>query len=335
MRIADEVATNTGGNAAFTASQNGVLIYRTGTFGGAADSQFMWIDRTGKQLGTAGEKGLYTNGFDLSPDGKQIAVSRVDRATIKPDIWLVDWARNLSTRFTFDPGIDQVPLWSPDGLRIAFDSDRKGSDNIFVKNVGGAGEEMPLIPSSDFQYPRAWSKDGRYLVYNFTPTAMPSAPRDIYALPLFGDRKPFPVVQSRFDERTSQFSFDGKWLAYQSNESGTWQAYVVSFPAGAQKHQISTKGGAQPRWRRDGKELYYLTLDGKLMAVDITAGAKIESGAPRLLFDTKLTADVVSNQYAVTPDGQRFLVLMPAAETTQAAPTPITVILNWTAARKK
>jgi Tol biopolymer transport system component len=156
--------------------------------------------------------------------------------------------------------------------------------------------------------------------------------QDLYVLPLFGDRKPFPVVQSPFRENEPHFSFDGKWLAYDSNESGAFQIYVTSFPALDQKVQISTNGGGQPRWRRDGRELYYLASDGKLMAVDITAGPKMSSGIPRVLFDTRLILNPLQDQYAVTPDGQRFLVLTPVTESTT---TPITVVVNWTAGLRR
>jgi len=154
-----------------------------------------------------------------------------------------------------------------------------------------------------------------------------SLPRDIYVSPLFGDRKAIPITQTRFDENEPHFSFDGKWLAYDSNESGTWQVYVVSFPALDQRCQVSASGGGQPRWRRDGKELYYLAADGKLMAVNITAGLKIDCGPPQILFDTGLRMNPVLDQYAVAPDGQRFLVLKPQ----EVVPTPLTVVLNWDA----
>jgi Tol biopolymer transport system component len=185
-----------------------------------------------------------------------------------------------------------------------------------------------LIGSLNPEYVEDWSFDGRYIVYG---TWDPN-PTDLWALPLFGDRKPFPVIQSPFKKDEPHFSFDGKWLAYDSEESGKWQIYVVSFPAADQKRQISTNGGGEPRWRRDGKELYYLALDGKLMAVDMTTSSVLDSGVPRVLFDTGLVVDPTRDQYAVTQDGQRFLVLKPLAG---AVPTPITVVVNWNASSKK
>jgi Tol biopolymer transport system component len=151
---------------------------------------------------------------------------------------------------------------------------------------------------------------------------------DIYVLPLFGARKPIPLVRSAANDDEPRFSFDGNWLAYNSDESGTQQVYLIPFPPSDQKLQVSKNGGAQPRWRSDGKELYYLDLEGKIMVVDITTNRKIESGTPRELFDTKLSVDPLRDQFAVTPDGQRFLVQLPVAE---SEPTPITVIVNWPA----
>jgi serine/threonine protein kinase/Tol biopolymer transport system component len=326
--VADQVFSGPGfgGRSAFAVSQNGVLVYRTG--GPAANRRFVWFDRTGRQVTSAGEAGLYTANFDLSPDGKRIAVARLNQATSQYDIWLLDWARDASTRFTFDPSVsfNGNVVWSPDGLRIAFTSNRKGNRDIFARTTGGAGEDT-LRDSSDDEWIEDWSKDGRYIAYGMNPRAGEVA-ADIYVLPLFGDRKPIPVVQSPGNDDEPRFSFDGNWLAYNSDESGTPQVYLMRFPPSDQKLQISRNGGVQPRWRSDGKELYYLDLDGKLMAVNITTGGTLESGTPRVLFDTKLSVDPSRDQFAVTPDGQRFLVQIPVAE---SEPTPITVLVNWPA----
>ncbi|MET0164726.1 MAG: protein kinase, partial [Vicinamibacterales bacterium] len=326
--IADQVFTGSGvgGRSAFAVSQNGVLVYRAA--GPAANRRFSWFDQTGKQLMSAGEAGLYTTNFDLSPDGKQIAVARLNPAASQYDIWVIDWARrDALTRFTFDPALsfNGNVVWSPDGLRIAFTSDRKGNRDIFARKTGGVGEET-LLDSSDDEWIEDWSKDGRYIAYGMNPRAGEAG--DIYALPLFGDRKPIPVVRSPANDDEPRFSFDGNWLAYNSDESGTHQVYLIPFPPSDQKLQVSSNGGAQPRWRSDGKELYYLDLEGKLMAVNITTDSKLESGTPRVLFDTKLSVDPARDQFAVTPDGQRFLVQLPVAE---SEPTPITVIVNWPA----
>jgi Tol biopolymer transport system component len=229
----------------------------------------------------------------------------------------------VQTRFTVDPGFDTYPLWSPDGLRIAFDSWRTGNGELFEKKAGGAREETVLMESPASEWPEAWSKDGRYIAYR----KQIGSEYDTFVLPMFGDRKPFPIAQAPGNQTNADFSYDGKWMAYQSNESGRYQVYMISFPAADRKRQISSNGGVQPRWRRDGKELCYLAPDGKLMAVDITPGAEISPGIPRLLFDSKIKVNSEwGKQYAVAPDGQRFLLLKPLVE---AAATPITVVLNW------
>jgi eukaryotic-like serine/threonine-protein kinase len=328
VRIADAVITNpgVGRRSAFAVSRNNTLIYRSDNGTTENDSQFVWFDRSGKQIANAGKPGPYAASFDLSPDAKRIVATRRDSGNLG-DVWVIEWARDIATRLTFDPVADNDPIWSPDGLRVAFDSNRKGSNDIFVKNVSGTAEEESVLSSVENEYAEDWSRDGRYIAYVYKANG-----ESLNALPLFGDRKPFTVVKSPFPKDEPHFSFDGKWLAYASNESGTWQVYVVSFPTADQKYQISTDGGSQPRWRSDGKELYYLSLDGKLMAAGITAGEKIQSGIPRMLFETGLTTDPIRDQYAVTPDGQRFLLLRPL---TGATPTPITVVINWTASLKK
>jgi Tol biopolymer transport system component len=311
------VVSSDWGLASFSTSQNGLLIYRSAAI--QSGSQFSWFDRSGKNLGAVGDPGTY-GPFDLSPDGRQIAVSRSDPATQSAGIWLIEGERSVTTRLTLDPAFHALPLWSPDGHRVAFSTVRKGSLDIYVKDTNGIGKETLLLESENDKWIKDWSKDGRYIAYGSTDGRLD-------ALPLFGDRKPFPIVQFPASLNMPNFSYDGKWVAYNSDESGTWQIYAVSFPAANQKRQISTNGGVQPRWRRDGKELCYMALDGKIMAVDIKADAKIESGNPRMLFETGLMVDPTNAQYAVTADGQRFLLLKSLSETT---PIPITVAVNWT-----
>jgi Tol biopolymer transport system component len=330
IRVADQIPFNTlNGRSSFAASQTGVVVFRANA-GSTATQRFAWFDRSGKEMGTAGEPGPYGENFALSPDGKQVAVSILD-ASSRSDLWVMDWERGVTSRFSYDAfgaatGRDVV--WSPDGLKLAFSQASKGNPDIYIKNASGIGQEELLVGSPNSEYVEDWSPDGKYIVYGtWAPT-----PTDLWAINMTGDRKPFPVVQSPFRKDEPHFSFDGKWLAYSSEESGRWQIYVISFPAGDQKRQISTNGGAQPRWRRDGKELYYLATDGKMMAVDINTSAGIGSGIPRTLFDTGLNVQPTLDQYAVTSDGQRFLILKPIAG---ASPAPITVIVNWAASLKK
>jgi eukaryotic-like serine/threonine-protein kinase len=328
VRIADDVAYDVlSGEAAFAVSDNERLVYASG--GPAVRREFAWFGRTGRPEGTAGNPGLYTTNFDLSPDGTKIAVAQRNPETSQFDIWVIDWARHTPARFTFDPalGANGNVVWSPDGLRIAFSSERSGNRDIFESTAGGTGETSVLATRND-EWPEDWSKDGRYLA--FGSNSGNGAFGDLYALPLFGDRKPIQVALSPSAEDEPRFSFNGKWLAYNSNESGTPQVYVVAFPAVDQKRQISTAGGVQPRWRRDDRELYYLAPDGAVMAVEFRS--TVQSEAPHRLFDTGLSPDQSRDQYAVSPDGQRFLIQLPVHD---GSVVPVTLIMNWTTAFKK
>jgi Tol biopolymer transport system component len=271
-------------------------------------------------MGDAGEAGPYGD-MDLSPDGKLIAVTKQDAGSPGSDIWVIDWQRaGVAYRLTLDPSDDINPVWSPDGKRIAFTTYRKGNADIYVAENGtGVGKETPLLESATDEIVKDWSKDGKYIAYltgqdNF---------QDIYALPMTdgkpdADKKPFPVVQGHFQKSEPQFSYDGKWLAYTSDRTvpGMFQVYVRSFPAGDQEIAVSTAGGGQPRWRKDGKELYYRAPDDNIMAVEIQAGARLEAGIPHPLFLAVVRAIEAGNPtrhvLAVTPDGQRFLLRIPA-----------------------
>ncbi|MBI4479181.1 MAG: protein kinase [Acidobacteria bacterium] len=316
------------GRVAVSVSENGVLAYRSG---GGLNTQLVWLDRSGKELGRVGEPGGIISP-KLSPDGKQVAITRSTGSGSPDDIWVFDLARNTQTRLTFDAADDSIPLWSPDGSRILFTSTRSSSFGLYQKNSNGIGAEEQLLKTSYGMVPEDWSLDGRFLLYLGTEAGN----RDLLILPFTGERKPTPFLKTQFYERHSQFSPDGRWIAYTSNESGTYQIYVQSFPAGSGKWQVSTAGGIQPRWRHDGKELFYLTEDGKLMVVPVRAGASFEAGTPALLFQTKTyglgPSGTFSQQYDVTADGQRFLINTDLSDVLVA---PITVVLNWTAGLKK
>ena len=336
--LADGVAFNpASGRGDFAVSRDDALIYFQGATGGggatgrgqtAAIVQFGWVSRNGQQLALAGEAGAYGD-MDVSPDGKLVAVTRQEAGAPGGDIWVIDWQRaGVATRLTLDPGDNINPVWSSDGTRVAFTTFRKGNADIYVKNANGVGAETPILESSSNEIVEAWSRDGRYIAYMFGQDNS----QNIYALPMFGDKKPFPVVQGKFQKDEPQFSYDAKWLAYTSDESGTFQVYVMSFPAGDLKLQVSTDGGGQPRWREDGKELYYRALDNRVMAVEIKAGAKLESGIPHLLFaptvnNANMTRVPTRHQLAASPDGQRFLLRVPVGQAggsgTPAAATTI------------
>jgi eukaryotic-like serine/threonine-protein kinase len=269
--------------AFFSVSANGVLAYRSGSF--ANNSQLMWFDREGKSLGTLGLPADYYGGLALSPDGKRVAVGERDQAG-KTDIWLLDLARNLHTRFTFDAR-SMKPVWSPDGNRLAFYSTRDRSESIYQKDSSGSGNEELLSKSGS---PEDWSPDERRLLYTFLDPK--TNRRDLWVLPgpagPSENHKPIPYLQTPFDKREGQFSPDGHLIAYASDESspGQYQIYVQSFPAGAGKFQVSTgAGGTQPKWRRDGKELFFVAADGKLMAVGVQTSPKFEAMASKALFN--------------------------------------------------
>ena len=320
--VAEQVGrTRINNEAYFSISETGVLAYQSSD---AAKTQLVWFDRSGKQLGATGPPGEYLF-HALSPDEKRVAIDRIDAQTGTFDIWLLDLARGIPSRFTFDPAIDVYPVWSPDGSRIVFGSNRDGAWSLYQKSSSGAGSEEAISKPSDRKYPTDWSLDGRFILYTQTSD---NTQWDLWVIPLFEDRQPIPFLQTKFNETSGVFSPDGKWIAYQSDDSGSYQVWVQSFPAGS-KWQVSNEGGSLPRFRRDGKELFYLAANGKLMAVEVRANTSgLEFSAPKPLFDTH----TATGRYGVTADGQRFLLNPPVEESTSA---PITVILNWTADAKK
>jgi eukaryotic-like serine/threonine-protein kinase len=296
----------------FTASQNGVLAYASGVHGG--DWQITWFDRAGKVLGTVG-KPVDIEWASLSPDGKAVATDRLDPQSGNRDIWLYDLARGTEQRLTFS-GENRFPIWSPDGTRIAFDGNRGGIGKIYLKAANGTGQEEVLETGGPI--PADWSRDGRYLLF-VTGQRNRETASDIWVLP-FSDKKAFPYLRTEFNEDNSKLSPDGRWLAYQSNESKRNEIYVMTFPMPGGKWQISSGGGRFPVWSRDGRELYYLSADNKLMAVEIKPGVKFEAGVPHPLFDVR--RGVV---FDVSKDGN-FLIPTTAE---QSASAPVTVVLNW------
>jgi serine/threonine protein kinase/Tol biopolymer transport system component len=324
--VAEHVAFNLGlGRGAFSVSENGVLAYRTGS---GVSFQLLWFDRGGKQIGSVGAVGQYFTLW-LSPDERRVAVDRNDPQTGTNDIWLFDLLRGIPSRFTSDPASDSNPLWSPDGSRIVFTSSREGGLNLYQKITSGVGNEEVLLKSSKVKTADDWSSDGQFIVYQ---TLDPKTKWDLWVLPLSGDRQPFPFAETEFNELQAQFSPDGKWIVYTSDESGAWEVYIQTFPASSGKWRVSTSGGCQPKWRRDGKELFYIAADRKLMAVDVKLGETFEAGVPKTLFLTRvITLTSFRNHYAVTADGQRFLINSRPEESA----TPISIVVNWTADLKR
>jgi Tol biopolymer transport system component len=318
---------------AFAVSMTGVLAHRAGQ---AERRQLTWFDREGIARGTIGppdDSGL--SGAELAPDGKRVAVMRTVESNT--DVWLIDTGRDVSRPFTFHPGLDSGLLWSPDGTRVVFGSSRNGPSNLFEKAASGAGDDRLLIASEEPMMPLSWSPDGLWLLYN---TRHPKTGLDVWVARMTGDRKQIPVIDTPFDETAGQFSPDGRWVAYQSNESKPVQIYIRPFPGPGGQRPVTTAGGTQPRWRPDGKELFYVGLDGRLMAVPIAIGAdrQLEVGAAVALFTAQLATGPNINsaggtraQYAVASDGRRFLINRSVGEATAS---PITVVLNWDTALK-
>jgi Tol biopolymer transport system component len=263
----------------------------------------------------------------LSPDERRVATTVLTGTPENRDIWLFDLARSVRSRLTFDPANDVLPIWSPDGIRILFGSSRPGASGFYMKNSDGSGaEELLMKVDENTANPMDWSRDGRYILY-YSQSAKTAF--DLWALPLAGDRKPFPLVQTSFNEDHGAFAPDARWIAYSSNESGRDEVYVQPFPTTGAKHQISTNGGTQPLWRGDGRELFFLGVDGTMMAASIDAASGFEAGIPQALFPSGVAFSGNRHQYAVTHDGQRFLVNVPQE---RSVPTPLTVVVNWQSA---
>jgi serine/threonine protein kinase len=326
--VADQIESLQTGGSAFSVSENGVLVYQSGI----QSSQLVFVDRVGKQVQSVGPPGEYRNAT-LSPDGSRVVIDRYSvgiRAGSR-DLWLYELARGTVSRLTFDPSENSDAIWSPDGKQIVFESTRGGSRGFYKKLSSGTGAEETLFKASDLRAPRDWSSDGKFILFERSD---PKTGFDLWVLPLFGDHKPFPFLQTEFQELDGRFSPNGRWIAYDSNESGKREVYVQPFPASAGKWQISTNGGSDPIWRSDGKELFYLATDGKIMAEPVKSEATFEAGVPKALFQTMFIGFVRGGfeHYRVTADGQRFLVNMPSAGGT---PPPITVVLNWAAGLKR
>jgi serine/threonine protein kinase len=326
VTLADQVVFDPGTfSGAFSVSGTGMVAYRTGVAGGRR--QLAWFDRMGKPLGLLGEPD--ENGMlapRISPDGRRVAVWRIVQGNA--DIWLLDGVR--TNRFTSDAALDRFSTWSPDGSRIVFDSTRKGAANLYIKPAGGAGAEELLLDSAQDKFAADWSRDGRFLLF---VSIDPQSGMDIWVLPLNGDRKPWVFLKTNFDEIPCQFSPDGRWVAYMSNESGQFEIYIRPFVeggSGTDQWRVSTAGGICGAWRPDGKELYYTAPDGKMMAALIyVRGAQLEPGPPVALFQTRMVGGGVNvglgRQWDVSRDGHFLINTIPE----EAAAYHITLLQNW------
>ena len=319
--LAQDLGLDSVGLAHFTASRTGVLAFRSGEAGGG---RLVWIDRAGEKLEPVGEPANIES-TALSPDGRWLALCQSGGSTRARNIWIRDLLRGVTSRFTFNEDDDFNPVWSPDGTRIAFSSMRDGQPDIAVKAVGGTGEVEVLLEAEGIQSPSSWSPDGKHLLYfNLDPETS----WDVNVLPLEGDQTPRPFIKTPFVELRSRFSPDGRWVAYQSNESGRFEIYVQAFPGPGGKWQISTAGGQEPQWGPDGRELLYLSPERQLVRVEVQTGQTFVAGIPEAMFPVSLRSVTTNNRYLIAPDGQRFLLLSSLIE--DSTP-PTTVVVNWTA----
>jgi eukaryotic-like serine/threonine-protein kinase len=309
----------------FSASETGVLTYAEGTRN--ADRQLIWFDRSGKKVGEVPGADSYAE-EQISPDGRKLLFTLGPSGS---DIWVYDIPRSLKTRLTFGSAssqANQACIWSPDGTRIAYTGLRPGSFGLFQRPSDGSGnEEVILEATAAPKYPNDWSADGKVLAYYESHLGV----WEIWMIPLTGEHKPYPFLKSQFSQLGARFSHDGKWVAYFSVESGRPEVYVVPFPGPGGKWQVSTGGGSWPRWRRDGKEIFYLSPDNKIMAAEVKeSGSSFEVGAVRALFETR-PYRTGGAAFDVTPDGQRFIINYMAEQPTAA----ITLVVNWPADLKK
>ena len=320
VQVAEETIQIYTQSALAVSSSSGVIAHRAGQ--SIAVAQLSWIDRAGKTLSTVGGVADYRNP-SIDPAGERI----VANAGTPADVWLLDSRRGVTSRVTFDPAADTDPIFSPDGRWVAFYSNRQ-PPGLYRKASNGAGADELLAATGPGTFPRDWSLDGRFVLYDAAGGMM-------WCLPTGGDRKPFrypPEAPTGGQVTSGHFSPDANWVAYVSDEAGRPEIFVQDFPAKGAKFQVSVDGGIEPRWRRDGRELYFVAGDGRMMTVDVETAPTFRLGVPKPLFQTRLnTLGVPSRRYGVSADGQRFLMNVPVGTD---AVTPITVIMNWASGMK-
>jgi Tol biopolymer transport system component len=327
--VAHQVASVPGGPAAFSSSSTGAFIYRSGRFD--VQRELRWVDRSGHELSRVPNSNWRGGiAMSLSPDGKRVAFDE-DHAGAT-DIWTLELERGVRTRLTSDPAFEMQPIWSPDGRRIVFQSNRNGRFDLRIKSTLSDEQDQKLLDNRGRPLiPYDWSSDGRFILYGET------GKWSLWALPMKGDPKPISVVSEPpqgggFAAVGAQFSADGRWVAYTSNVDAkdSSEIYIQRFPNTDRRWKLSTAGGIQPRWRRDGRELFFLTLESRLMAVPLRLGATddaVDIGKPSELFRAPLAGiptEITSRSFDVSPDGQRFLL-----DSMVEVMAPITVVLNW------
>ena len=322
--VADNISLNSATRkAAFSVSNDGSLLVHSGSL--ITGVPLRILDRSGKQVSQLGQPARY-NTMRFSPDGKRLAMTIYDVGSGISDIWIEDLSKGLRSRLTFGPANATRPVWSPDASQIAFNVNASTAYlDIFVKPSNGAGREEPLLQSDRSKPIIDWSRDGRYIIFQETPD---SGGIGISALPLFGDRKPFPVVSSGFINLDPRLSPDGHWLAYMSTEAGLAQIYVVPFPQVTGKWQVSVAGGAEPHWTRGGRELVFRTGNSVMAAQIEENGTALRIGVPQELFKVNFAGLA---KFDVSADGNQFAIAVSDATTT----APLTLITNFTSQLKK
>ncbi|MGH9538509.1 MAG: hypothetical protein ACRD3H_11325, partial [Terriglobales bacterium] len=310
--------------AVFDVFRGEVLVTQTGK--GVYLSQLTWFDRKGKPVGTIAKPAWYSN-VQLSPDGRRVAADVTDPDGRNVDVWVQDPARDAATRLTFDPALDMTPVWSPDGKQLVISSNRSLIFRLYLKNADGSGADEEIAAGGTAQMNALnWSRNGKYILVRMA--------NQLWYL-TWPERVVNPLIQAKWVVRSAELSPDGRWVAYASNESGSMEVYVSPFPNVASKWQISSGGGQEPRWRKDGRELFYLSREGKLVAVSVSAGASFEASSPVTLFQTRRRPPISSQDlfsYAVSDDGQRFLI---ATNVDEANTAPLSVVLNWASEMEK
>ena len=321
--VAEPLRMAPNGGADFSTSNNGTLVYSTG---GTQDAEFAWVDRTGHETGHV-EMGTISNFLNpaLSPDGHRVAFRVQDPTLRTRDVWIADMVRGVQSRFTFDPGNENQPIWSPDGSRIAYWSDDAKTSGIYIKSASGAGDAEALLKSKDETVLTDWSHDGKTMVYALQP---PTGKSEVWTMPLEGDHTPAVFLRGPFDYFDARLSPDGRWMSYTSTESSRSEVYVQTYPLHSGKWQISTAGGSDARWNANGKELVYLAADQRMMSVPIRTTPSFEADVPVPLFTARVLFPGVPlrTHYELSADGQRFLMAAPrGAQSLSGA----NVVLNW------
>ncbi len=328
VQLADRVSA-TLYDGLFSASNTGLLAFAET---GGNNRQLTWYDRSGKVLGQAGEP-TARDELELSSDETRVVEGRTD-AHGDWTVWMLDLARGVNTRLTFEGGGGNA-MWSPDGRQIVYTPNGGQSKDLYLKPASGAEQGALLLHADQNIAPMDWSRDGKFLMFE---ERTKDRKEDLWVLPMMGERKPSPYLVTPFVKSQAKFSPDGNWVVYASNESGTKEVYVQPFPMpSGGKWAVSNGGGSQPRWSRDGKELFYFTPGENLMAVDVkTSGGAIQLGVPKVLFHAPVlggTGGGVNNSWRwdISGDGKRFLI---NTSLDDAAAAPINVVLNWESAQK-